>query len=107
MAAVVGDHHFQPGPEPAARRRDVLGRHGVLGRPDDRRQRPRLHVEIIIFITSWTCFVLHTSGLPDFSWYMIPKPKKMYQMNTKCTKWSKNIQNVSQIFQIVINHFPI
>jgi hypothetical protein len=27
-------------------------------------------------------------GLPDFSWYMIPKPQKMYQMNTKCTKWS-------------------
>jgi hypothetical protein len=28
------------------------------------------------------------SGLPDFSWYMIPKPEKMYQMNSKCTKWS-------------------
>jgi hypothetical protein len=34
-------------------------------------------------------------GLPDFSWCMIPKPgkmyqmiKKMYQMNKKCTKWS-------------------
>jgi hypothetical protein len=26
------------------------------------------------------------SGLPDFSWYMIPKPEKMYQMNTECTK---------------------
>jgi hypothetical protein len=25
-------------------------------------------------------------GLPDFSWCMIPKPGKMYQMNTKCTK---------------------
>jgi hypothetical protein len=24
-------------------------------------------------------------GLPDFSWYMIPKPEKMYKMNTKCT----------------------
>jgi hypothetical protein len=28
------------------------------------------------------------AGLPDFSWYMIPKPEKMYQMNKKCTKWS-------------------
>jgi hypothetical protein len=27
-------------------------------------------------------------GLPDFSWYMIPKLDKMYRMNTKCTKWS-------------------
>jgi hypothetical protein len=26
--------------------------------------------------------------LPDFSWCRIPKPEKMYQMNTKCTKWS-------------------
>jgi hypothetical protein len=30
--------------------------------------------------------LLCQSGLPDFSRYMIPKP--MYQMNTKCTKWS-------------------
>jgi hypothetical protein len=27
-------------------------------------------------------------GLPDYSWYMIPKPEKMYRLNTKCTKWS-------------------
>jgi hypothetical protein len=27
------------------------------------------------------------AGLPDFSWYMIPKPEKMYQMNTKYTEW--------------------
>jgi hypothetical protein len=26
------------------------------------------------------------AGLPDFSWCTIPKPDKMYQMNTKCTK---------------------
>jgi hypothetical protein len=33
--------------------------------------------------------------LPDFSWYVIPKPGKnvpklgkMYQIHTKCTKWS-------------------
>jgi hypothetical protein len=30
----------------------------------------------------------YMSGLPDFSWCMMPKPEKMYQMNTKCTKWS-------------------
>jgi hypothetical protein len=27
-------------------------------------------------------------GLPDFSWYIISKPEKLHQMNTKCTKWS-------------------
>jgi hypothetical protein len=27
-------------------------------------------------------------GLPDFSWCMIPKPKKTYQMNTICTELS-------------------
>jgi hypothetical protein len=34
------------------------------------------------------------AGLPDFSWDMIPKTEKNYQMNTKCTKWSWNIPNV-------------
>jgi hypothetical protein len=29
-----------------------------------------------------------SAWLSDFSCYMIPKPKKMYQMNTKCTKCS-------------------
>jgi hypothetical protein len=28
------------------------------------------------------------SGLPDFSWFMLPKQEKMYQINAKCTKWS-------------------
>jgi hypothetical protein len=27
-------------------------------------------------------------GLPDFIWCMTPKPEKMSQMNTKCTKGS-------------------
>jgi hypothetical protein len=36
-------------------------------------------------------FLLHPNhpnqtGLPDFPWYMIPKPDKMYQRNTKCTR---------------------
>jgi hypothetical protein len=28
------------------------------------------------------------AGLPDFSWYNIPKREKLYQMTTKCTKRS-------------------
>jgi hypothetical protein len=31
------------------------------------------------------------AGLPDFSWYMIPKQEILYQMNTSCTKWSLKI----------------
>jgi hypothetical protein len=27
-------------------------------------------------------------GLPDFPWYVIPKPDKVYQINTTYTKWS-------------------
>jgi hypothetical protein len=27
------------------------------------------------------------SGLPDFSWYKIPKRGKIYQMTTKYIKW--------------------
>jgi hypothetical protein len=33
-------------------------------------------------------YISLTPGLPHFSWHMIPKPDKMYQRNTKCTKWS-------------------
>jgi hypothetical protein len=33
-------------------------------------------------------FYAFQPGLPDFSWYMTPKPEKMYQMNTQCAKWS-------------------
>jgi hypothetical protein len=33
-------------------------------------------------------------GLPDFSWYVIPKPEKVYQINTKCTK---NGHKISQM----------
>jgi hypothetical protein len=33
-------------------------------------------------------FPVGTAGLPDFSGCVIPKPEKMYQINTKCTKWS-------------------
>jgi hypothetical protein len=46
-------------------------------------------------------------GLPDFSWYMIPKLEKMYQMNTKYNKWSKNIPNVRKIFQMAIKYINL
>jgi hypothetical protein len=35
---------------------------------------------------------------------MIPNPKKMYQMNTKGTKWSQNIPQSHKIFQIAIKY---
>jgi hypothetical protein len=31
------------------------------------------------------------SGLPDFSWYNIPKRGKIYQSTTKYTKWTQNM----------------
>jgi hypothetical protein len=40
---------------------------------------------------------------------MIPKPEKMYQINTKCTKLSYNFPNGLKIFQMAIkciNIFP-
>jgi hypothetical protein len=43
---------------------------------------------------------MYQEGFPDFSWYTIPKPDKMYQMNTK---WPLNIPNVSKIFQMAMN----
>jgi hypothetical protein len=51
-----------------------------------------------------------TSGLPDFSWYNIPKPEKicryiykMYQMATKYTKCQQNIPNGNKIYQMAVN----
>jgi hypothetical protein len=40
------------------------------------------------------------SGLPDFSWHMIPKPDTMHQMNTKLPEWSRNIPKVRKILQM-------
>jgi hypothetical protein len=43
------------------------------------------------------------AGLPDFSWYMIPKPKK-------CTQWTQmyqNIPNVRQIFPMALKFINI
>jgi hypothetical protein len=31
--------------------------------------------------------ITHNPGLPDFSWYNIPKRGEKYQMTTKYTKW--------------------
>jgi hypothetical protein len=33
------------------------------------------------------------AGLPDLSWFVIPKPEKMYQMNTKCSQESVKYYN--------------
>jgi hypothetical protein len=41
-------------------------------------------------------------GLTDFSWYMIPKTGKMYQMNKKCTKWQLSFPNHNKIFQMAM-----
>jgi hypothetical protein len=38
-----------------------------------------------------------------FFWCAIPKPEKMYPMNTKCTKRSWNIPSDSKIIQMAIN----
>jgi hypothetical protein len=52
---------------------------------------------------------LHYSlpGLPDLSWYNIPKRKKyipniykIYQMATKCTKWPQNVPNGHKMYQM-------
>jgi hypothetical protein len=54
---------------------------------------------------------LHSGpGMPDFSWEVIPKPEKMYQMNTKVpnghkisqmsvnySKWQLNISTFSKL----------
>jgi hypothetical protein len=46
-------------------------------------------------------------GLPDFSWYIIPKPEKMYQMVTNCTKWLQNIPNLHKIVKMAIKYINI
>jgi hypothetical protein len=71
-------------------------------------------VILISRAVNWTVMQLRTysetlgfgwqAGLPDFCWYMIPKPEKM---NTKCTKWSRNIPNVHKILQMAIKYINI
>jgi hypothetical protein len=36
-------------------------------------------------------------GLPDFSWYKIPKMGKIYHITIKYTKWPKNRPNSNKI----------
>jgi hypothetical protein len=36
--------------------------------------------------TQVATLVTHIPGLPDYSCQMLPKPEKMYQMKSKCTK---------------------
>jgi hypothetical protein len=55
-------------------------------------------------------FLAFDSGLPDFSWYMVPQPEKnvpnkhkMYHMVIKYPKCPINISNGHTIFK----HFPI
>jgi hypothetical protein len=36
-------------------------------------------------------------GLPDFTWYNLPKRKKIYQITVKYTKWPQNILNSRKI----------
>jgi hypothetical protein len=45
---------------------------------------------------------LRNQGCQIFLGTCIPKPEQMYQMNTKCTKWSLNIPNVCKIFQMAL-----
>jgi hypothetical protein len=47
------------------------------------------------------------AGLPDFSWYNIPKREKMYQTATKYTKWPQNIQNDIIMFVTAIKYSNI
>jgi hypothetical protein len=49
------------------------------------------------------------SGLPDLSWYSVPKQEKYTKMTAKCTKWPYYvaIPNGCQIFQMAINYTNI
>jgi hypothetical protein len=38
---------------------------------------------------------------------MVSKPEKMYQISTKCTKWSKNITNVLEMFKMARKYINI
>jgi hypothetical protein len=51
--------------------------------------------------------VAFAAGLPDFSWYKIPKWGKMYQVTTKYNKWAQHILNGRKIDQMVIKYTNI
>jgi hypothetical protein len=46
-------------------------------------------------------------GLPNFSWCVIPKQEKMYQMSTICTERSQNIPNIHNVFLMAIKYINI
>jgi hypothetical protein len=45
--------------------------------------------------------------LPDFSWYNLPKRRKIYQITTKYIKWLHNIPTGCQIYQRAIKYTSI
>jgi hypothetical protein len=47
------------------------------------------------------------SGLPDFSWYNVPKRGKIYQIIIKYSEWLQNIQNCRKIDQMAIKYTNI
>jgi hypothetical protein len=47
------------------------------------------------------------AGLPDFSWYNIPKRGKIYQITTKYNKWLLNLPIGGEINQIAIKYTNI
>jgi hypothetical protein len=62
----------------------------------------------MVVADSWkTKFFNSSTGLPDFSWRMIPKQEKMYRMSEICNEWSQNIPNIHRIFQMAITYINI
>jgi protoporphyrinogen oxidase len=47
------------------------------------------------------------SGLPDCSWYNIPKREKIYQIATKYTKWPQNRPNGRKTYQYLPLQVPL
>jgi hypothetical protein len=47
-------------------------------------------------------YVSPGAGLPDFSWYNIPKRGKTYQITIKYSKWPQNILTGSKIEQMAV-----
>jgi hypothetical protein len=52
---------------------------------------------------NWRNWISSETGLPDFSWYNIPKQFKINQITRKYTKWPQNTLNGHKIYQIVVN----
>jgi hypothetical protein len=64
-----------------------------------------MHLESLqIKITDWKASV---AGLPDLSWYKIPKRGKIYQITPKYYKWLKNRPNGRKIDQMSIKYTNI